>query len=260
MAAEGLERAALQGDLSLPTRWREAGTVTKLLLYPVKSLAAQRVGRAEARPAGAVSGPLVDRGMMVLDRRGRMVTGRKHPAMWLASVRQESEDWMVLSYPGMPDLGVALGAGEQVLGEVWGEACSGRDLGPAAGRWLSEAILGEEEAGLRRVQHAPGPSSRPDKLTDKLIAPLERPEDKPLFADGYPFLLLSAASVADLNRRLEEEGAGPVAEDRFRPNIFIEGDFPAFAEDGWSHVKIGGAVFRNVKLCTRCVFVTVGPS
>jgi len=48
-----------------------------------------------------------------------------------------------------------------------------------------------------------------------------------------------------------------VGEDRFRPNILIDGDFPGFAEDSWSHVKIGEAVFRNVKLCTRCVFITV---
>ena len=61
----------------------------------------------------------------------------------------------------------------------------------------------------------------------------------------------------DLNSRLEEEGKEEVGEDRFRPNIFIDGDFPGFAEDSWSHVKIGDAVFRNVKLCTRCVFITV---
>lgn len=30
-------------------------------------------------------------------------------------------------------------------------------------------------------------------------------------------------------------------------------------EDGWSYVRIGEAVFRNVKLCARCVFTTVDP-
>jgi uncharacterized protein YcbX len=31
---------------------------------------------------------------------------------------------------------------------------------------------------------------------------------------------------------------------RFRPNIYVAGDFPAFAEDGWAFIKIGNAVFR----------------
>ena len=48
-----------------------------------------------------------------------------------------------------------------------------------------------------------------------------------------------------------------VTEERFRPNIYIEGEFGAFAEDSWPHLRIGGATFRNVKLCTRCVYVTV---
>ena len=43
-----------------------------------------------------------------------------------------------------------------------------------------------------------------------------------------------------------------VEQKRFRPNIFISGDFPPFSEDSWSHIKIGQAVFRNVRPCDRC--------
>jgi uncharacterized protein YcbX len=31
---------------------------------------------------------------------------------------------------------------------------------------------------------------------------------------------------------------------RFRPNIYVAGEFPAFAEDQWAFIKIGTAVFR----------------
>ena len=31
---------------------------------------------------------------------------------------------------------------------------------------------------------------------------------------------------------------------RFRPNIYVAGDFPPFAEDKWAFIKIGTAVFR----------------
>ena len=118
-------------------------------------------------------------------------------------------------------------------------------------------VLEDEVGGMRLVQHPQGPSTRPLRDSPASLAPLEKPEDCPLYADGYPYLLLSKASMDDLNSRLEEEGKEEVGEDRFRPNIFIDGDFPGFAEDSWSHIKIGDAVFRNVKLCTRCVFITV---
>ena len=118
-------------------------------------------------------------------------------------------------------------------------------------------VVEDEEAGLRLVQHPHGASTRPPRDSPASLAPLEKPEDCPLYADGYPYLLLSKASLTDLNTRLDEEGKQEVGEDRFRPNIVIEGDFPGFAEDSWSHVKIGDSVFRNVKLCTRCVFITV---
>ena len=118
-------------------------------------------------------------------------------------------------------------------------------------------VVEDEEAGLRLVQHPRGVSTRPPRDSPASLAPLEKPEDCPLYADGYPYLLLSKASLTDLNTRLDEEGKQEVGEDRFRPNIVIEGDFPGFAEDSWTHVKIGDSVFRNVKLCTRCVFITV---
>ena len=221
----------------------------------------------EAAKTGGVSGHLVDRGLMVLDKKGKMVTGRKHPRMWLAGVQQVidegpthfqvTEDSLVLTYPGMEDLFVSLGKGEAVGAEVWGEDCDGIDLGDVASRWVSDMVLEDEEAGMRLVQHPQGPSSRPLRDSPASLAPLEKPEDCPLYADGYPYLLLSKPSLDDLNSKLDEEGKEEVREDRFRPNIFIDGDFPSFAEDSWSHLKIGEAVFRNVKLCTRCVFITV---
>jgi hypothetical protein len=39
----------------------------------------------------------------------------------------------------------AAGAAELTL-DVWGDACRGRDQGPAAGRWLSRIIAGDPEA------------------------------------------------------------------------------------------------------------------
>ena len=46
----------------------------------------------QAAKTGGVSGHLIDRGLMVVDKKGKMVTGRKHPRMWLARVSQVMED------------------------------------------------------------------------------------------------------------------------------------------------------------------------
>jgi uncharacterized protein YcbX len=74
------------------------------------------------------------------------------------------------------------------------------------------------------------------------------------FADAYPFMLLSEASLADLNTRLET----PLDMARFRPNIVIAGTTP-YAEDGYTRVRIGEISFRGPKRCERCVITTVDP-
>ena len=51
------------------------------------------MAQIQAAKTGGVSGHLVDRGLMVLDKKGKMVTGRKHPRMWLARVNQVMKDF-----------------------------------------------------------------------------------------------------------------------------------------------------------------------
>ncbi len=42
---------------------------------------------------------------------------------------------------------------------------------------------------------------------------------------------------------------------RFRPNLVVTG-CPAFAEDGWPHLRIGGVVLRNAGKSDRCIITT----
>jgi uncharacterized protein YcbX len=71
------------------------------------------------------------------------------------------------------------------------------------------------------------------------------------FADGFPFLMISEESLADLNRRL----ADPLPMNRFRPNLVVAGGEP-YAEDGWERIEIGGVRLRVVKPCARCLVTT----
>jgi uncharacterized protein len=72
------------------------------------------------------------------------------------------------------------------------------------------------------------------------------------FADGFPFLLISEASLDELNGRLTQ----PVPMARFRPNLVVAG-CEAFAEDGWRRIRIGGLAFDLVKPCSRCIIPTI---
>jgi uncharacterized protein YcbX len=75
------------------------------------------------------------------------------------------------------------------------------------------------------------------------------------FADAFPFLVISEASLSELNSRLRE----PIEMRRFRPNIVVTG-VPAFAEDTWTELRLGALGFRAPKRCDRCSVTTVDPS
>jgi uncharacterized protein YcbX len=93
-------------------------------------------------------------------------------------------------------------------------------------------------------------------MTERSIRPVAKEyavnNDVVSFADGYPFLLISEATLDDLNSRL----ATPVPMKRFRPNLVVKGCEP-FAEDTWKEIQIGDAKFYVVKPCARCTIPTV---
>jgi hypothetical protein len=210
--------------------------LSQLVVYPVKGCRGVPVSSVLPDARG-LSG---DRRWMVVDASGRFLSQRTEPR--LALVRAvPGPVGLVLEAPGMPPL--ALGAeaeGPLRAVEVWDDRGEARDAGAPASDWLSrhlgrEAHLVQLDADFERVasaQYAPG-------------TPLA-------FNDAYPVLVIGEASLGELNRRLER----PLSMDRFRPNLVISGSAP-FAEDGWRRIRVGEAVLRLVKPCTRCVATTV---
>ena len=75
------------------------------------------------------------------------------------------------------------------------------------------------------------------------------------FVDGFPILVTTTGSLADLNRTLVAKGQEPVGMDRFRTNILVSCDEP-WEEDFWEAIEIGGIVFDLVKPCARCIMTT----
>ena len=261
MTMREVEKSALQGDLSQPREWREVGEVQQLYLYPVKSLSCVPVHSFTTGPWAAKSGDMVDRQLIVLNKKGKPAQAEQWPHMTLIEPRLE-DGRLTLTYPGMEDITVQLpDALTMKAVKVGGDPCQGLDLGPSVGEWLSEVILGDEEGGMMMLFHPKGESTRPDKGLDAVICPTRKPEDKPYYAHAFPYMMMTQPSIRELNTMLEEEGVDlEVAEKRFRPNILIDGSFPAFSEEKWAWLRVGETVvFRHSQLCPRCEFINIDP-
>jgi len=212
--------------------------VNQLLVYPIKSCRGVEVDRAMVGATGFE----LDRRWMVVGDDGRFLSQREHHRLALVRV-QLDEDRLRLDAPGLSSLAVAFeeGVGPTSRVQVWDDECSAVTEGEDAARWFSEHL----GCSARLVRMA-SDDARP------LGSSTAQPGDHVSFADGFPFLLLSKASLDGLNRRLSL----PVPMDRFRPNIVIDG-CEAHAEDGWHRVRIGEVEFRVAKPCARCVVTTV---
>ncbi len=207
-------------------------------VYPIKSCGGVSQGSAGL----GATGLLHDRRWMLVDGTGKFMSQRRHPRMALISPRI-TPDRLVVSAPGMPDLDVPLEgeAEERVDVEVWGDAQRGVPVGAEADRWFGRFL----DFPCRLVR-------KPDDDVRPVDSAYARGGDQTSFADGFPLLLISEASLEDLNARLES----PVPMNRFRPNLVVRGCGP-YAEDGWGEIRVGRAVFRVAEPCPRCAITTV---
>jgi uncharacterized protein YcbX len=212
-------------------------TLTSIYRYPVKSLRGQSFDALDVDARGF----LHDRRWMVVDRQGAFLTQRQQPRMALVDATIDTSGVLMLAAPGMPELRVSTSQGPSISVRVWQDDVHARVVDAAADAWLSRFL----ECDCRLVE-MPDDSRRP---VDPGFA---EKKDQVGFADGFPFLLISQASLDDLNARLDQ----PVPMLRFRPNLVVSG-CEAYAEDGWKRIRIGDIEFRVAKPCSRCVIPTI---
>jgi uncharacterized protein YcbX len=214
--------------------------VTELNIYPVKSTRRIALSESEVLPRGLPW----DRRWMLVDASGKFITGRQHPR--LATVQTEIGDNVLhIHAAGHDSLSLPLVPRERRVVEVtvWKDSVDALLAGSEADAWFS-GFLGLD---CRLVQMT-------DDISRGVNPDYGRAGDQVSFADGFPLLLISEASLTDLNSRLDQ----PVEMRRFRPNLVIDGDLP-YAEDGWRHIRVGAVEFEGVKNCSRCVFTTIDP-
>jgi MOSC domain-containing protein len=222
-----------------------APRIAELNLYPVKGCRGIALTHGSAMVTGLAHASLRDREWMVVDREGRFVTQREYPR--LALIQPEfAGDALRLCAAETPALDVprlASGASRDVV--VWHSHVRGFDQGNAAAAWLSGFL----RADVRLVRFDPATPRRcnPDYVADSGA--------HVLFPDGYPFLVIGAASLEDLNARLEAKGASALPMNRFRPNVVVAG-MPPYEEDHLDTLTCGDVTLRLVKPCTRCQVTT----
>jgi uncharacterized protein YcbX len=207
--------------------------------YPVKGLRGRSLPEAEVERIGFAG----DRRWMIVDEQGKFLTQRQHPKLAQVGVFPSSTG-VSLSHAalGVIDISFPDERAPIIMAVIWRDTVPAR-LAEPAGAYLSEFL----QKPVRLV-YLHEPAARP------VNPAFGRPEDRVSFADAFPMLLTSTASLDDLNRRL----GAPVSMDRFRPSLVIEGA-PAWAEDTWRRVRIGGLEFRIVKPCGRCAVPTLDP-
>lgn len=236
--------------MSFPSESDLSGTIARLFVYPVKSCAGIEVQQALLTETGLD----LDRAWMVVDVQGMFLTQRSLPRMALIRPQLKSDE-MVLRAPGMLALHVAIDAVETpTTVTVWRDTVPAWDMGPVAAQWFTD-FLGQP---CRLVRFDPE-HQRLSSLewTDGVEAPNQ-------FADGFPLLVTSEASLQDLNARLTAGGHGAVGMERFRPNVVLAG-VDAHDEDRVDRVHVEGdgntdIHLQPVKPCARCPIPDIDPA
>jgi uncharacterized protein YcbX len=211
--------------------------IASLHCYPLKSGGGVELEQTPLTAAGLLN----DRSWMTVTPAGRFLTQRELPRLALVRPRLTANE-LVLEAPSCDPLVVSLrDPGARVAVVVWKDTCQAFDAGDAAAAWL-QAFL---ECECRLVRFDP----QRRRLSARAWTGAIEAENQ--FSDGFPVLVISQASLADLNSRLSR----PLPMNRFRPNIVVEG-LDAYDEDRIAELYDDTMALRLVKACTRCRITT----
>lgn len=181
-----------------------------------------------------------DRRWMLVDADGLFLSQRTREQMALFRITSEKDRYVVTGPDGEVIALPPCAEGPLVSVRVWSSEVDAVSVSAEVDAWFSEKL-----GMAARLVWMPDSSIRP---TDPEFS---QEGDQVGFADAYPVLVISEASLAELNGRLEE----PIPMNRFRPNIVVK-DAGAYEEDGWAIFTIGGVTFRRAKQCGRCRVTT----
>jgi uncharacterized protein len=240
--------------VTFPADFDLQATIARLFVYPIKSCAGVELPEALLTETGLE----FDRAWMVVDEEGEFLSQREMPRMALVRPQMKYAE-MVLRAPGMLALHIAFDRVEQpVRVRVWNDEVAAYDMGDIAAQWFSDFL--SEPGRPRRLRLVRFDPEHKRLSSLKWTGGVEALNQ---FADGYPLLVASEGSLAELNERLGAGGHAAVGIERFRPNIVLAG-IEAHDEDRVEmlHVQTaeGEAQLQPVKPCSRCPIPDIDPA
>jgi len=217
--------------------------VSNLYIYPIKSTKGISLPNVNINELGLA----FDRRFVISDSAGQFITARTEPTLCLVTTKL-TEQGITLSAPNMPTLSLKYKNFSKKYKTVWvwSDEIAAQLCSTEANAWFSDYL----QRPCQLLYFGDASSRVRNANTDN--------ERKLAFADGYPLLLISQASLDDLNQRLLANKQKTVSMAQFRPNIVVDNCLP-FAEDGWQYIRIGDIEFKVSKPCERCIFITVNP-
>ncbi len=216
------------------------GLVTGLYIYPVKSCRGIKLSEMKITSRG----PLYDRQWMLVDENNQFLTLRTLAK--LAEIKTSVQGPFLHLYAGANKVFVNIEEDCEQIEPVtiWDKTIQAGIENKSINEALSDFLC--KTVKLVRYQKQ---SFR--DLEDGATKVVK----ETMFSDSRPLLLVNENSLQNLNEKLKIKNASPSVIERFRPNIVING-LPAYQEDRLKEIKIGGLLFQNPKLCTRCPVIT----
>lgn len=212
--------------------------LSKIIIYPVKSLAGIKVSKWRVNEKGL----LYDRKWMLVDSDNQFLSLRQIPKMVLIKT-QLTDHELILSTATSGNITLPLNPTDGVRCEttLWDKTCPANTTTKKANQWLSDFL----DIECKLVY-------QPDDIVRSVDPHYSTISDKVCFSDGFPFLIVSEASLNSLNQAMNLE----LPIERFRPNLVIS-HCEDYAEDSWREITINNIGFRLPKPCSRCSVPTI---
>ena len=213
-----------------------AASIQAIQVYPIKSSASISLSTGWIDEYGLS----FDRRFVLTRENGQFITGRTDAKICLIQASITASG-LVFTAPGMPPLAICYRDFSRDYRQVtvWENEISALHCHRDYDLWFSQYL---------------GKNCQLYYFGDESHRTVKRRSEQMTFTDGYPLMMISRASLDDLNRRTPE----PFSMANFRPNLIID-NCEAFAEDTWARIRIGEIEFDLPKPCTRCIFTTVDP-
>lgn len=214
----------------------QIATLSQIYTYPIKSTAGIQLSNSWVDNLGLS----FDRRFILTDVNGKFITARTEPKLTLiqASI---IENGLIITAPNMPTLLIKYDdfSNKYQSVTVWSDNIQGQHCQLEYDRWFSQYLSNPCQLMFFGQQSARNVKNKSNQVA---------------YADGYPLLLISEASLAQLNRHCSSD----ITMQQFRPNIVVK-NCEAFDEDGWQLIRIGEVEFEIAKPCSRCIFTTLDP-